>query len=65
MAQASARARMTRAAASRLAGVSRFESSRMSIGKSGGRITAAAVTGPASGPRPASSIPQSSIVLPG
>ena len=34
------------------------ESLRPGIGRAGSRITAAATTGPASGPRPASSIPQ-------
>ncbi len=60
MLQATARALMTAAAAVLSSGSRAFESSRMSRGKSAGRMTAAAVTGPASGPRPASSTPQES-----
>ncbi len=53
---------MSGARARRCAGVSFLESSRpgRSAGEmSGGSITAAAATGPASGPRPASSAPAS------
>ena len=42
---------------SRVPGSSFLESSRPSIGRDGSRITAAATTGPARGPRPASSTP--------
>jgi len=42
---------------SRLSLLSIFESARPSIGCCGSRITAAATTGPAKGPRPASSMP--------
>ena len=48
---------MTSSAASRFFSESFFESFKSSKGNSGGRITAPAVTGPASGPRPASSRP--------
>src|SRR6266511_769094 len=41
----------------RRSGVSSLESARPSIGQSAGRITAAATSGPASAPRPASSTP--------
>ncbi len=46
------------ASASRRASVSFLESRRPSIGLAGSNITAAAKTGPAKGPRPASSTPQ-------
>ena len=59
MAQASAlRLDLSGASSSRLASVSFFESRRPSSARAGSRITAAANTGPASGPRPASSTPQ-------
>jgi len=48
---------MNLARLSRLSLLSIFESAKPSIGCCGSRITAAATTGPASGPRPASSIP--------
>ena len=44
---------------SRLASESIFESFRMVFSNSSGKITAAAVTGPARQPRPASSVPHS------
>jgi len=46
------------AADSRFAVGSDFESARRPVSNPIGRMTAAAVTGPAKGPRPASSIPQ-------
>src|SRR5690606_23770973 len=52
-----ARARISSNTASRAALSIRFESSNPSGMLSGSRITAAATTGPASGPRPASSVP--------
>jgi hypothetical protein len=58
MAQARACSRMMGASSSRRASVSFLESRRPSIGRFGSRMTAAANTGPASGPRPASSTPQ-------
>ena len=54
---ASARSLIRGARASRFFAVNFFESASPSIGRSGSRITAAAQTGPASGPRPASSTP--------
>jgi len=56
-AQAIARLRIEPASTSRRSGVSSFESRSPRTGRSGSRITAAATTGPASGPRPASSTP--------
>ena len=56
--QARAVSVMTLYRASRFFSVSFFESFRPSIRQSGGRITAAAYTGPISGPAPASSTPQ-------
>jgi len=58
MHQASAFSLISAASASRRFSVSFLESLRPAIGRAGSRITAAAVTGPASGPRPASSMPQ-------
>ena len=58
IAQASAYSRICGASSSRRASVSFFELRRPSIGRFGSRMTAAANTGPASGPRPASSTPQ-------
>ena len=58
IAQASAFSRISMASRSRRAAESFFESARPTIGRAGSRITAAATTGPASGPRPASSTPQ-------
>src|SRR5688572_16801651 len=55
---ASARSTTMRANASRCSALSSFESLRPLIARAGTRITAAANTGPASGPRPASSTPQ-------
>ena len=55
--QASARLRMMGASRARSAGVRTFESARPRMRRRGSRITAAATTGPASGPRPASSTP--------
>ena len=55
----SASRQMTSNSASRRFSVSFFESSRPGITRSRGSVTAAAHTGPASGPRPASSTPQS------
>ena len=55
--QASAFSRISRASASRFFAVSFLESANPSIGRAGSRITAAAQTGPARGPRPASSTP--------
>ena len=61
-AQLSAASRIAGASAARSSAVSFFESSsrsRMPVGlKKRGKTTAAATTGPASGPRPASSMPQ-------
>nr|WP_268969025.1 hypothetical protein [Tepidiphilus baoligensis] len=57
-AQASALARISAASRSRRLGLSFFESFKPDSEAPGGRITAAATTGPASGPRPASSTPQ-------
>ena len=51
------RRRISPASSSRRAAVSTFESARPSIVSRGSSMTAAAVTGPASGPRPASSTP--------
>ena len=51
---------MTLQSSRRFLSVSFFESFRPGITSSGGKITAAAQTGPASGPRPASSTPQTS-----
>ena len=56
--QPAARSRISSASVSRRAADSFFESRRPSIGRSTSRTTAAAYTGPASGPRPASSTPQ-------
>ena len=58
-AQASARSRIATASASRVGSLSCLESASPSMGRAGSRITAAANTAPASGPRPASSTPQS------
>ena len=60
VAQAVACSRMVAAAAARSSAVSCLESFRQATGNRGGSTTAAAVTGPARGPRPASSIPQRS-----
>ena len=60
VAHAVARRRITAAAAARSSAVSCFESFRQAAGNPRGSTTAAAVTGPARGPRPASSIPQRS-----
>ena len=49
--------RISRSSRSRSSGCSSFESFRPRIGPFSSRITAAATTGPASGPRPASSTP--------
>ena len=57
IAHASARSRITTASSSRRGADSSLESRSPAIGRAGSRITAAATTGPASGPRPASSIP--------
>src|SRR5690554_4285291 len=57
MHQARARSRISTANASRRAALRRLESFRPSIGLVSSRITAAANTGPARGPRPASSTP--------
>src|SRR4029079_7706742 len=57
-AQATARSRMRPASSSRRSAVSTFESARPFPRRAGSRITAAAYTGPASGPLPASSTPQ-------
>ena len=54
---ATARARMTASNSSRSSGVRSFESFTPSIRVPGPKMTAAATTGPASGPRPASSSP--------
>src|SRR6185503_13623866 len=56
-AQAMARSRMRPARRSRRSGVSTFESASPLMRRFLSRITAAAYTGPASGPRPASSTP--------
>jgi len=58
MAHASALALICPASASRRSAVSFLESRKPLIGFSGSSITAAANTGPANGPRPASSTPQ-------
>src|SRR5579859_3880292 len=58
--QAVARSLMRSARSSRRSGVSTFESARPLMRRAGLRITAAAWTGPASGPLPASSTPQTS-----
>ena len=52
-----ARLRISRSSRSRSSGVSSFESLRPRIVRFSSRITAAATTGPASGPRPTSSTP--------
>jgi len=62
--QAVARSFMMRSASSLFFSESRLESLSISIGKSSGRTTAAAQTGPASGPRPASSIPHTYRLIP-
>src|SRR5437764_968614 len=62
-AQAVARSLMRAASTSRRSGVRSFESARPLMRRSGFRITAAAYTGPASGPRPASSMPQISALF--
>ena len=54
---ASARSWITAKSSSRRSGVRSLESARLATRRSGARITAAATTGPASGPLPASSIP--------
>ena len=54
---AGSRADLARPAPRARGAVSAFESARPAIGRDGSRITAAATTGPASGPRPASSTP--------
>ena len=54
---ASARSTISGYSASRRASLSFLESFRPSIGRCGSRMTAATDTGPASGPRPASSTP--------
>src|SRR5919205_3944190 len=58
MDQAMARSLMRPASTSRRSGVRSLESARPFTRRAGSRITAAAYTGPASGPRPASSTPQ-------
>ena len=55
--QHSASLLITASSASRRVAESFLESRRPAIGRSGCRITAAAMTGPANGPRPASSTP--------
>ena len=60
-AQANASRSMMARSESRRRSVSCFESLSSSLRKSGGKITAAAVTGPARHPRPASSHPASTI----
>ncbi len=60
-AQASAWSRISAASTSRRRAESFFESASPAIGRAGSRITAAAITAPASGPRPASSTPAISI----
>src|SRR5205814_2936213 len=62
-AQAVARSLMRAASTSRRSGVSIFESARPLMRRAGSRMTAAAYTGPASGPRPASSMPQISTLF--
>src|SRR5207302_593975 len=62
-AQAVARSLIRAASTSRRSGVRSFESERPLMRRSGFRITAAAYTGPASGPRPASSMPQTSALF--
>src|SRR5919198_1874318 len=52
-----ARSLMRSASTSRRSGVRSFESARPLMRRAGSRMTAAAYTGPASGPRPASSMP--------
>ena len=56
--KARAVARISASSAARAAAVSALESFRPTGIRRGSRITAAAVTGPAQGPRPASSTPQ-------
>ncbi|MBK9657549.1 MAG: hypothetical protein IPO66_19770 [Rhodanobacteraceae bacterium] len=55
--QASACAWISGINASRRLAVSTLESASPAIGRAGSRMTAATTTGPASGPRPASSMP--------
>ena len=57
MEQHRALARISSNSFSRRASVSFFESARPAIGRRSSRMTAAATTGPTSGPRPASSTP--------
>src|SRR5690606_19318630 len=59
--QASARSRTSKASSSRRAAVNFLESLSPTIGASSSRMTAAANTGPARGPRPASSTPARNI----
>src|SRR4051812_2913034 len=61
--QASARSLSRAASTWRRSGVSSLESARPLMRRAGSRITAAAYTGPASGPRPASSMPQTSVLF--
>src|SRR3569833_938504 len=63
-AQASAFSLISISSASRRCSVSSLESARPSMGRAGSSITAAAVTVPASGPRPASSTPAIRIISP-
>src|ERR1700741_3461487 len=62
-AQAVARSLMRAASTSRRSAVRIFESARPLMRRAGSRITAAAYTGPARGPRPASSTPQTKALL--
>src|SRR5438874_3311812 len=61
--QAIARSLMRLARTSRRSGVSTLESASPRMPRAGFRMTAAAYTGPASGPRPASSMPQISTLF--
>src|ERR671924_1153533 len=61
--QAIARSLMRSASTSRRCGSSTLESARPRTCRAGSRITAAAYTGPAIGPRPASSTPQIRVLL--
>src|ERR1700704_4434239 len=56
--QATARSLIRAASTCLLSGASTLESARPFTRRAGSRITAAAYTGPASGPRPASAAPQ-------
>src|SRR6185312_9382681 len=61
---ASAHSRICGYSASRRFSLSFLESSRPAMGRAGSRITAATTTGPAKGPRPASSTPACKEMLP-